>query len=106
MEDHRTKVEIQRDDYEMELDILQEASEWERMSSEREVRKKVEEIQRIKQQNLYEYIDQLEGLVESINENWQNAVQGLEDDLVGRTIDVYFNGKHRENVLRCDTKKI
>lgn len=105
--DYRDAKDVQIEELEFQIETMQMATDWETMSNERELRKKKDEIQRQQIQNLEEYIDQLEGLNENINPEWQKNVSLLDaqGDLIGKTIDVYFTGDHQKKSLALRYKE-
>ena len=89
------------------IDQMSESSEWDAMSNERHLRKKDQAFANLQIQNLEEYIDQLEGLNENINPEWQKNVSLLDaqGDLIGQTVDVYFTGDHQKKSLAIRYKE-
>ena len=95
-DDFYTAEMAEIDELHIEIDVLKEAAEWDEMSNERQLRKKDQSLHDMQTLGLLEYIDQLEGLLEEVNEDWKANVRRLdaEGDLTGKEIDVYFNGPH------------
>jgi len=87
------------------IDQMSESSQWDAMSNERHLRKKDQALHDLQTLSLLEYIDQLEGLVFEINEDWKANVARLdaEGDLIGKEIEVYFKGTHPKETFgyRC-----
>ena len=87
------------------IDQMSESSQWDAMSNERHLRKKDQALHDLQTLSLLEYIDQLEGLVFEINEDWKANVARLdaEGDLIGKEIEVYFKGPHPKETFgyRC-----
>lgn len=57
--------------------------------------------------SIADYQDQLDGLIEEVNENWNANVDRLdaEGDLKGRVFSVYFNSVHPQQTLRMRYKQ-
>jgi hypothetical protein len=88
------------------IDQISESSEWDAMSNERHLRKKDQAFANLQIQNLEEYIDQLKGSGVNPNEEHLKEIALLDkQDIVGKTVNIYFTGDHQRKALALRYKE-